>query len=72
MQNKNPILSFLNLDNRIFMMKKKTNLKNLLFLLWLLIFQILCLNATKHTYKDLQPCEECEENSKLFYEIKKI
>jgi len=54
------------------MMKKKTNLKNLLLLLWLLIFQILCLNATKHTYKDLQSCEECEENSKIFYEIKNI
>jgi len=52
-------------------MNKKMNLKNILFL-WLIIFQILCISATKYTYNDLQPCEECEENSKIFYEMENI
>jgi len=36
-----------------------------------LIFQILYINAMKYTYEKFQPCEECEENSKIFYEMEK-
>jgi len=43
-------------------------LKNV-FLILLFIFQILCIDATKYTYTNTQPCEDCEEKSKIFYQM---